>query len=259
MVLNEHILADQVWGIRPASKRRRRAALRAWLGDVVLFGAVIALIQGIAIAIAFAYSREFPPETFVIPFSLGILFGAMFCFVAPLRLDTRFSSAHVLRANVHDYYLAGVSGRGILAGLAAPQIAGFKLFGWVYGIVMFAYIIAVAIQVKMRTDQFFFVSTIVLASIYELVAGSYYGLSLWTKHSGRGIRALKVFVFLMTSPILLFIVTSPFVVYRGNDATIGAVYLEYIAMMFRGTFVRHAWESAIERLDRNVEEVLNAK
>ncbi|MEN6626387.1 MAG: hypothetical protein ABFD69_09190 [Candidatus Sumerlaeia bacterium] len=262
MPTRPNYLAAMIWGRRPKSARRRRRAWSCRYGPttsyLVIFG--IILTVGLLIASAFGIVAE---EEFVTVYCASLLtaaffLGAIYCIALPFMLENRFSNARVLQANCHDYRLAGMSGREMLNGLAGPQLAGIKLFAKVYvGVVFSIGAVSTAVQPDFLRGMLTF-SMLLIPFLLDLIAGSYFHLTLWTKYPSKPQRLLMTAVFVFSSPVTLLTATLPLSVpiIAMVPFMFGIfIVLELLSLAVRAAVIGSAWSAAKERLDGNAEQI----
>ncbi len=248
MVTRPNYLAAWMWGVHPPSARRRRRALACYLVPTLLYLAVVGA-GALLIPIEHADTYQGTPVTYwdeyfelLLLFSWGL--GFLFCLVLPFRMENRRSNARLLQANLHDYRLTGLSGREILTGLAAPQLAAHQLFIKTYAAVMMVW---VAILAMFSIEDVFVAIPLAiswLASYFNLVYGGRYNLSLWPTTPSRVARALKTAALIFTCPLTLCTI-CPLLVF------LALILLPFgiAVVVVRGTKAADAWADAQTALD----------
>lgn len=241
MATRPNYLAAQAWGYRPKSIRRRRSALLAYLGPSIFYLFSIAGLYAIT-------SRLFPLSIPVITrFVIAWLTGVLHCTLLPLMLENRYGNTRLLRTNYHDYRLAGISGREMLKGLAAPQLAGIQLFAWVYAITLgllgFLGICNIADQMAgyIVMGAFSFA-----ASVYNLLVGAHYYLAQWAICANKPTRILKTLALMFTCPITLCTFCPPLVFLFPIW-----FFLQIISILRRSMYAEGVWNRAQALLDGN--------
>lgn len=257
MATEENIVALQAWGVFPQSRRRRRRAVVAWLGRTVLYIAVVACIMAVLTVLSMKYGGR-PRTIFVPTFMLSWLTGIIFCALAPFQIETKFGRAHVLRRNLHDYYLAGIRGEQILAGIAAPQMAGRRLFAFVYPVVMIATFSAAMLESPGGPGRQAFTVLVLIAldGEFMLIVASRFHLALWTTQHAAGARLFLVacFVFLHPAGLLVWHILS---ISRRQFAGRGFLlcFLALASFLFWYWIAAKAWSAAVRRLDQYPGEI----
>lgn len=245
------------WGRKPRSKRRRRAALFAWLGPTVLFlfvlfvGGIVAFSIDQANNLNTASFRPFGSHAFMAA-SVGMfiaswLGGFGFCFLLPFLLENRCGNANMLQANLADYKLAGFMARQMLKGLAAPQLRGIHLFSLVYPLLTGILLLFFATT---RSNAEFIPTIVITAVVGEinLLAGTYFSLALWSKPASKGERAFKTGMFTI-SPFLGLCVAVPAAIILNFIIGDIAALVWLAALLLPIAIAVKTWNGAIRRID----------
>lgn len=245
MVTRPNYLKTMVWGRRPKSAKRRRAAMWCCLRPSLLYLGCIALSVPI-----FQYTNILDEDEK----SLGVLFcawlfGIIGCNFMPFLLEKSFGNASILQANFHDYRLAGISGRDMLTGLAAPQLAGIKIFVATYGLSFFV----LWLWIGWGSDKAIFAGIVgaipTAAAIYNLLAGSHYSLAQWAICPKKANRVLKTAGFIFACPITLCTFCPILIV-----GFLLWVPLQFASYVMRNVYFENAWDRAQALLDGTGEE-----
>lgn len=268
MVTRPNYLALQAWGRKPRSKRRRDAAISAWLVPTIIF---LGSVVGIGIA-AFVFGMMFNAHEYLddgaravaptlldaLPFALGGMFfaswlvGLVLCALMPFMLENRFGNANVVQQNLADYKLAGFTAHQILKGLTAPQLKGVHLLSWVYPLVTSVLLLAVMFVVHGDPGGVVIITLFtVIAAVINLLAGAYFALALWSKKSSKGERLFLIALFTI-SPLFGTIAAIPIVaVLSILTFGSGGVFLLIIPFAFAVPIVVaiKSWLNAIKRID----------
>lgn len=247
MVTRPNYLAAWMWGVHPPSARRRRRALACYLVPTLLY---LALIGAGALFFVVVDSPDWEMHNTdwkayfsqLLLFSWGL--GFLFCLVLPFRMENRRSNARLLQANLHDYRLTGLSGREILTGLAAPQLAAHQLFIKTYAVVMMVWVAILAPFSVVGLLVAILLAISWLASYFNLVYGGRYNLSLWPTTPSRVARALKTAALIFTCPLTLCTI-CPLLVF------LALILLPFgiAVVVVRGTKAADAWADAQAALD----------
>lgn len=247
MVRAPNHLAALAWGLRSESTAHRRGAMVSWLGPAGLY-LVIVLLIGLALAYNnFIDVRRLSTFEYWVALDAAAWYvGVLFCVILPFRIENKFSSAKLLRANYPDYRLAGFTGHDVLTGMAAPRIAGIKLFAYVYVIVM---LIGVSLLTYFQAKAIVLLLLLALslgASIFSLIVGSYYNLAQWALSPNKAVRYIKTAGIVFTGPVTLCTLYPMFMIFL----TI-AIFLEVISVAIRSNIAVNAWTRAQKQLDGN--------
>lgn len=265
MVTRPNYLKAMVWGRRPKSAKRRRRALRSWLAPTIVFISLLAIFTGLAFlnqSVRHIPAKFFLPQLFSSLLMTGFLLGALFCILIPFRLENRFSNARILQANCHDYRLAGFSGREMMTGLAAPQIRGMWLFSRVYlGMMVFLAggLVIFAPKKSGASGLVFLVAGLMLPLMFNLIAGVFFHLTLWSRYPVRAQRLLALSAFIFSSPVTVGMIAFPITIFLLiNVPMIVGIFiiLEFFSVAVRAAIVGSAWSEARERLDGKREEIV---
>lgn len=221
--------------------------MRALLVRAIVFPAGSALIF-----VVFAAFEVHSDRNQIFSALFGWLLGAVLCAFSPFLMGNRFANPHVLRANYSDYCLAGIGGREMLEGLAAPHLAGSYLFTRVYLVTSLILFSLLWVDPPPGEIIPFFVFS-VISSIVNLRAGGRFALALWARNAGSAVRALMIFAFVFSSPVTLFTILFPLIpLVFDNTSDLYYLYaLEVVTLIPRLYFARRTWIGAIARLDGN--------
>lgn len=258
-----NIIALQAWGKFPQSRRRRKQAMRSFLARTLIFLGVLVvgvIISGFIIATSPRHFRvDGLGSTF---FCLVMGIGFLFCLATPFQMENRFSGGRALRANFHDYHLAGVSGRDILMGMAGPQIAGILLFAIIYGVAVVAtFLIACQLERSGPGRELFIAFTlIVLIAESSLIVGGLYAIAQWTRYSEKSLRLFKTGSFMLFNPFLITsaacVIVPKYRLFPYYNSTLIIYMIAATSLAIWVMVAAKAWRAAIRRLQSSPEAVM---
>lgn len=255
MVTRPNILALQAWGRRPKSARRRRRALAALYAKPTGYIAMLAVV-GLVFVIYYInrpqniakqnIDRGLLVTEFLVSWWLGVFVSAM----APFRIGDRSGNARALQSNGHDYYLAGIKGGDVLTGLAAPQLAGIRLFAWTFlAVVWLLFLTVEATENVGKMFELFFMLSFA-AAMFNLLAGTRFALALWALYPGRGQRMLLTAAMVFSSPMTIVSLCPPLIytgLFMGNFSPL--FVSEAVLLIIRFVVCLAMWARAVTTLD----------
>lgn len=249
----QNFLEEQAWGRFPKSRRRRRMALRSLLTCTLLYVGLLAMVATIFTVISLKTQGRVDDALPGILTYFSFFVGAWFCAVAPFQVENRFSNARQLLANQHDYRLAGMTGRGMLRGIAAPQLAGAKLFAVVHLVIVSGFLAYVSENVNNVPRRLAMIVigipvVILIASVFDVFVGTRFNLAQW-RYPGRGFRSLKTACFVFSSPFTVM-VCCPFLFRFSSQSTIETLlFVEIALLVIRWRWAAAEWRRAERWLD----------
>lgn len=250
MVTRPNILALQAWGRRPKSPRRRRRALAALYAKAGVYFALLAVIGVGFVALNIHSPQNIDRGLLVTEFLASWWLGVFISAMAPFRIGDRSSSARALQANGHDYYLAGIKGGDVLTGLAAPQLAGIRLFAWTFlAVVWLLFLTVEATEGVGKEFELFFMLSFA-AAMFNLLAGTRFALALWALYPGRGQRMLLTAAMVFSSPMTIVSLCPPLIYtgyFMGNFAPLFVT--EAVLLILRFVVFLAMWARAANTLD----------
>lgn len=255
MVTRPNYLEFVAWGIRPKSRPRRLNALRCYLLPSFIYLLLVGVFATIIIWATESPAHEWEAEPCIGITAFAWYLGIIVCNIMPFRLENRFSNPALLRANLHDYRLAGIAGRDMLKGMAAPQLAGRRLFVITY--------ITTCVTLAMACLNYFcrhpggpYIPELLMvtligaitsgAAIFNLLVGSRYALAQWALCPSKIMRRLKTAGFLFSCPVTLCTFCPLLLV-----AFILWVPLECATLIGRSIHAENTWSRAKTALDGN--------
>lgn len=248
MVTRPNYLAAQAWGIRPKSAKRRRRALICLMGPAAFYLGLLAL----AVLTQFILNldnHDLHLDRYAHAlFAISWIGGFVICTILPFRREKKFGNARMLQANYHDYRLALLTGSEILEGLAAPQLAGIKLFTIVY---LFTFVPVACMWITLNSDYPLVLVAAVIyvgASIFNLHVSSRFNIAHWALSPKLATRTIKTAGMVFSCPITLSTICPPLVI-----VAITLLPLIFASYAVRLTKMTEAWSKARSILDGNEE------
>ncbi len=221
-----NLLALQAWGKFPDSALRRRWAFVYGKGIVILYCAAVVLVLFYAISVGSIGGG----------FRLWWMISTWFCVLIPFCIENRHANAQRFWANYHDYRLAGFSGKEIILGMMAPQLAGIRRLRKCLVIIGVGLVVTVIFP------------AIALSCVSILLCCTYYNLALWTKSADPAPRRLGMLVIVFTSPMTL-VGLYPQLFVSLSWPIFSCFFLEILVAAVRIPLVVSTWDEAIHRLE----------
>lgn len=246
--MNHNYIAAQAWGA--GSPARRRQARRSLLGPSAMYLICLVCAASLFEFASGRYFLSYGDRYYQQMFASGWWVGVAFCMFIPFGIENRFSSARVLRGNLHDYYLAGFNGPEILLGMASPAVAGVKLFAFVYVSSMLGFFLLIRTRVY-TSSSLVLLFSILIPSLFNLAMGTFFQLALWTQDIRRELKTLYLGLLMFTSPSAVYILALPFILVNGFavDSLVVLIPAELLSMLLRCLVVDFMWDRALDRLE----------
>ena len=257
---HENPLARFQWGIRPPnSKRRRRVAISvsAPLVSYLIFLVVVVLLRSMDARILSVFgSNDWIVNGTAIVYYLGTAWVWLLISIYVIGDCISRRTAHAMRTNWEEYYLAGLEPSQVIAAARAPLYMGMVRM------IILHYSLAGALALlSIGVNPSFFRYTageisiafvlVFTAPIWVFMAGSMANVGLTLATRSRVLRAAIVIFVFYVAGILVHTLTV-FALLRGSSNPsdmFGVHVLLYIASwIVRAVWARSIWEKGMRRI-----------